>query len=121
MDVDGARGLVWRAAWTLEGAGSEHWKKRNDVEAELLSRSSEAFAEASEACVRCGDDCVQIHGGAGFVRDFLAEKIFRDAKQIALCAPTSITSYALFAAVALGTPLDPAVVLPTPDAQPIFV
>src|SRR5439155_14183250 len=98
-----------------------HWKQKNDENSELLARSSEAFAEASEVAVRCGDDCVQIHGGAGFVRDFLAEKIFRDAKQLALCAPTAITSDALFAAVALGAPLDTSIVLPTPDAQPIFV
>ena len=121
MDVDGARGLVWRAAWTLDGAGSEHWKKKHLGDTESLLRCAEAIAEAGEVAVRVGDAAVQIHGGAGFVRDFLAEKIFRDAKQIALCAPSATTSDQLFAALVLGAPLDPALVLPMPEIQPIFV
>jgi alkylation response protein AidB-like acyl-CoA dehydrogenase len=131
MDVDGVRGLVWRAAWTLDGAGSEHWKKKQlsharasggaGVDTEALLRCAEAIAEAGEVAVRVGDDAVQIHGGAGFVRDFLAEKIFRDAKQMALCASSSTTSDQLFAALVLGAPLDPAVVLPMPEIQPIFI
>lgn len=121
MDVDGARGLVWRAAWTLDGAGSEHWKKKHQGDAELLMRCAEAVAEATETAVRCGDDCIQVHGGAGFVRDFVAEKLFRDAKQIALCTSSATTSDQLFAALALGAPLDPAIVLPVPEIQPIFL
>ncbi|GAC1355097.1 MAG: acyl-CoA dehydrogenase family protein [Polyangiales bacterium] len=120
MDVDGARGLVWRAAWTLEGAGSVHWKKKHSLDVEVQLRCAEAIAEAGDVAVRCGDDAVQIHGGAGFVRDFLAEKLFRDAKQLALCAPSATTADQLFAAIELGAPLDAALVLPTPDLQPIF-
>ena len=32
--------------------------------------------------MRCGDDGVQLHGGAGFMRDFPVEKFMRDAKQL---------------------------------------
>ena len=35
---------------------------------------------ASEIAVRAADDCVQIHGGYGFVKDYPAEKYFRDVK-----------------------------------------
>ncbi len=121
MDVDGARGLVWRAAWTLDGAGSDHWKKKHKGDTELLLRCAESVAEATEVAVRCGDDCIQVHGGAGFVRDFIAEKLFRDAKQMALCTSSATTSDQLFAALALGAPLDPAIVLPVPEIQPVFI
>lgn len=112
IDVEGARGLVWRAAWTLDTRGGD------DVE--VLARCAEAAAEALEIVQQCGADAVQIHGGAGFVRDYIVEKYMRDAKQIALCAPTSTTCDQLFAALALGAPLDSALVLPVPDIQPIF-
>jgi len=112
MDVDGARGLLWRAAWTLDTKG--------DQDAEVLARCAEAVAEALEIVQQCGADAVQVHGGAGFVRDYIVEKYMRDAKQIALCAPSTTTSDQMFAALSLGTPLDPALVLPVPDVQPIF-
>ncbi len=112
IDVEGARGLVWRAAWTLDT------KSGDDVE--VLARCAEAAAEALEVAQQCGADAVQIHGGAGFVRDYIVEKYMRDSKQLALCGPTSTTSDQLFAALALGAPLDPALVLPVPDIQPIF-
>ncbi len=35
--------------------------------------------------MRCGDDGVQLHGGAGFMRDYPVEKLMRDAKQLGLC------------------------------------
>ncbi len=112
MDLDGARGLVWRAAWTLDVHGGD--------DALVLARCAEAGAEAAEVAQRCGSDAVQLHGGAGFVRDYLVEKYMRDSKQLALCAPSAATCDALSAALALGAPLDPALVLPVPDIQPIF-
>jgi alkylation response protein AidB-like acyl-CoA dehydrogenase len=115
MDVDGARGLVWRAAWRLDTQTGAK------AELELLASCAEAIAEATESAIRCGDDAVQIHGGAGFVRDYIVEKLWRDARQIALCASTPTTSDQLFAALALAAPLDPALVLPTPEIQPIFI
>lgn len=112
IDVDGARGLLWRAAWVLD--------TRPDDDAAVLRHCAEAAAEAFEAVQRGGSAAVQLHGGAGFVRDYVVEKYMRDAKQLALCAPSVATNDALFAALALGQPLDPSLVLPTPDVQPIF-
>lgn len=112
IDVEGARGLVWRAAWTLD-------KNGDDTEA----RCAEACAEALEVVQQTGADAVQIHGGAGFVRDYIVEKYMRDGKQMALCAPSVTTNDQLFAALTLlgsGAALDPALVLPVPDVQPIF-
>ena len=44
---------------------------------------------ASETAVRVADDCVQIHGGYGFVKDYPAEKYFRDVKLLTIGEGTS--------------------------------
>jgi alkylation response protein AidB-like acyl-CoA dehydrogenase len=42
--------------------------------------SSEAKLFAGEAAVFCAERAVQIHGGYGFIKDYRAEKFYRDAK-----------------------------------------
>lgn len=110
MDVDAARALVWRAAAAWDAG-----------EKDALLLSAQAIAFASEAAMRCGDDGVQLHGGAGFMRDYAVEKLMRDAKQIGLCGMTAEHADQLAAALALGVPLDPGLVLPTPETQNVFV
>jgi len=44
---------------------------------------------ASEACVRVAEEGVQIHGGYGFVKDYPAEKFFRDSKLCTIGEGTS--------------------------------
>jgi alkylation response protein AidB-like acyl-CoA dehydrogenase len=119
MDVDAGRGLVWRAAaaWDAYDAGAH-----DDLAAkECLLRSAHAIAFVHEAAMRCGDDGVQLHGGAGFMRDFPVEKFMRDAKQIGLCGMTAEHADQLAGAVALGVAIDPGLVLPTPETQNAFV
>ena len=70
--------------------------------------------------MRAGDDAVQLHGGAGFMRDVIVEKMMRDAKQMALSGATAEQMDQLAAAVAVGAELDPALVLPTPETQAVF-
>jgi alkylation response protein AidB-like acyl-CoA dehydrogenase len=111
MDLESARWLVWRAAAAWDG-------KLKDKQALLLT--AQAVAHALESCMRCADDCVSLHGGSGFIRDLVAEKLMRDAKQLALCCPTAEQMDQLASAIELGAPLDPAMVLPTPDMQAIF-
>ena len=111
MDVESSRWLVWKAAFAWDA-------KRPEKEA--MRASAQAAAFALEAAMRTGDDCVALHGGSGFIRDLIAEKLMRDAKQIALCCPTPEQLDQIAAALDLGAPLDPALVLPTPDAQAIF-
>jgi alkylation response protein AidB-like acyl-CoA dehydrogenase len=119
MDVDAGRGLVWRAAsaWDVYDAGDRNAKD----EKECLLRSAHAIAFVHEAAMRCGDDGVQLHGGAGFMRDFPVEKLMRDAKQIGLCGMTAEHADQLAGAVAIGAPIDPGLVLPTPETQNAFV
>ena len=51
--------------------------------------SSMAKLFASETAVKAADDCVQIHGGYGFVKDYPAEKYFRDVKLLTIGEGTS--------------------------------
>lgn len=111
MDVESARWLVWRAA---------HAWDAKLPEGEALLASAQAAASAFEAAMRVAEDCVGLHGGSGFIRDLVAEKLMRDAKQLALCGPTAEQLDQIAGAVDVGAPLDPALVLPTPDAQAIF-
>jgi alkylation response protein AidB-like acyl-CoA dehydrogenase len=71
--------------------------------------------------MRASDDAVQLHGGAGFMRDVIVEKMMRDAKQMALVGLTAEHADQLAAAVEIDAPLDPALVLPTPETQAVFI
>ena len=51
--------------------------------------SSMAKLYASEVAVRAAEECVQIHGGYGFVKDYPAEKYFRDVKLVTIGEGTS--------------------------------
>ncbi len=111
MDVESSRWLLWKAA---------HAWDAKIPEKEALLASAQAAAHALETCMRTTDDCVGLHGGSGFIRDLIAEKLMRDAKQLALCCPTAEQLDQVAAALDLGVALDPALVLPTPDTQAIF-
>ena len=75
--VEAARLLTYRAAY-LKQQG-----RRTTLE------SSMAKLYASEVAVRVADECVQIHGGYGFVKDYPAEKYFRDVKLTTIGEGTS--------------------------------
>jgi butyryl-CoA dehydrogenase len=67
-ELDAARLLAWRAAW-LKDRGERY-----------TQAASMAKLYASEAANRAATHCVQIHGGYGYIREFAAERHFRDAK-----------------------------------------
>jgi alkylation response protein AidB-like acyl-CoA dehydrogenase len=75
--IEAARLLTYRAAY-LKDSGA-----RTTLE------SSMAKLYASEIAVKAADDCVQIHGGYGFVKDYPAEKYFRDVKLTTIGEGTS--------------------------------
>jgi alkylation response protein AidB-like acyl-CoA dehydrogenase len=75
--IEAARLLTYRAA-CLKDRGA-----RTTLE------SSMAKLYASEIAVRAAEDCVQIHGGYGFVKDYPAEKYFRDVKLTTIGEGTS--------------------------------
>jgi alkylation response protein AidB-like acyl-CoA dehydrogenase len=75
--IEAARLLTYRAAW-LKDRGQRTTRE-----------SSIAKLFSSEMAVRAADDCVQIHGGYGFVKDYPAEKFFRDVKLTTIGEGTS--------------------------------
>ena len=75
--VEAARLLTYRAAW-LKDQGRR-----------MTLESSMAKLFASEIAVRASEDAVQIHGGYGFVKDYPAEKFFRDVKLTTIGEGTS--------------------------------
>jgi hypothetical protein len=75
--IEASRLLTYRAAYLKDRGG------RTTLE------SSMAKLYASETAVRVADDCVQIHGGYGFVKDYPAEKYFRDVKLTTIGEGTS--------------------------------
>ena len=131
IDVEAARTLVWKAAsswdafdrarWNLPPLGDPAKNAPTPDERACLLATARAVATTHEAAMRCGDDGVQLHGGAGFMRDYPVEKLMRDAKQIGLCTLTAEHADQLAAACTLGLPIDPALVLPTAESQNAFV
>ncbi len=67
-EIDAARLLTWRAAWMKDR------KMRHSKE------SSMAKLYASEAAMRAAGKGIQIHGGYGYIKEYPAERHFRDAK-----------------------------------------
>ena len=77
--IEAARLLTYRAAYL----------KDRDRQARTTLESSMAKLYASEIAVRAAEDCVQIHGGYGFVKDYPAEKFLRDVKLTTIGEGTS--------------------------------
>jgi alkylation response protein AidB-like acyl-CoA dehydrogenase len=77
MKIDAARLLTYRAA-AMKDEG-----QRTTLEAAMAKLYS------SEIAVRVAEDGVQIHGGYGFVKDYAAEKYFRDVKLTTIGEGTS--------------------------------
>jgi alkylation response protein AidB-like acyl-CoA dehydrogenase len=76
--IHAAQLLTYRAAWMRD----------RKVERTSLA-SSIAKLYSSEIAVRVAEECVQIHGGYGFVKDYPAEKFFRDVKLCTIGEGTS--------------------------------
>jgi alkylation response protein AidB-like acyl-CoA dehydrogenase len=76
--IEAARLMTYRAAW-LKDRG----------QARTTREASMAKLFASEIAVRAAEDCVQIHGGYGFTKDYPAEKYFRDVKLMTIGEGTS--------------------------------
>jgi alkylation response protein AidB-like acyl-CoA dehydrogenase len=89
--IAAARLLTYRAAWMRDQQAD-----RTSIE------SSMAKLYASEAAVRAADECVQIHGGYGFVKDYPAEKYFRDVKLCTIGEGTSEIQRLVIARQLLG-------------------
>ena len=90
-DVEAARLLVYQAAWLAD---------QKDLR--FTRESSMAKYFAGEVAVRVADECVQIHGGYGFIKDYPAEKYYRDAKLCTIGEGTSEIQKLVIARQLLG-------------------
>jgi alkylation response protein AidB-like acyl-CoA dehydrogenase len=75
--IEAARLLTYRVAYL----------KDRGVRTTLESAMAKLYS--SEIAVKAADDCVQIHGGYGFIKDYPAEKFFRDVKLTTIGEGTS--------------------------------
>ncbi len=76
-EIDAARLLTMRSA-SMKDAGMK-----------TTLESSMAKLYASEVAVKCANEGVQIHGGYGFIKDYPAEKFYRDVKLCTIGEGTS--------------------------------
>jgi acyl-CoA dehydrogenase len=54
--------------------------RRADAGENILRKAAAAKVFSSEMCGRVVDRCVQVHGGAGYLAEYEAERFFRDAR-----------------------------------------
>src|SRR6185436_1049885 len=66
--LDASRLLVQKAAWM------------RDRGERCSQQAAEAKLFASQTANFCADECLQIHGGAGYTDHFQVERLFRDAR-----------------------------------------
>jgi alkylation response protein AidB-like acyl-CoA dehydrogenase len=76
-EIDAARLLTMRSAWL----------KDNHMKTTLESSMAKLYT--SEVAVRVANEGVQIHGGYGFIKDYPAEKFYRDVKLCTIGEGTS--------------------------------
>lgn len=77
MNIETSRMLTYRAAH-LRDSGQPY-----------AFAASQAKLFASETAVRCSEEGVQIHGGYGYIKEFPAEKYYRDSKLLTIGEGTS--------------------------------
>ena len=68
MSIETARLLIHKAAWA----------KQNGLDYSHLASMAKVYA--SETAMKASTDCVQIHGGYGYIRESGVERLMRDAK-----------------------------------------
>ena len=95
--IEAARLLTYRAAWLADRAIAS-----GNSDARITRESSMAKLYAGEAAVRVANEAVQIHGGYGFIKDYPAEKFYRDVKLCTIGEGTSEIQRLVIARQLLG-------------------
>ncbi len=95
--IDAARLLTYRAAWLADQAIAS-----GTADARITRESSMAKLYAGEVAVRVANEAVQIHGGYGFIKDYPAEKYYRDVKLCTIGEGTSEIQRMVIARQLLG-------------------
>jgi alkylation response protein AidB-like acyl-CoA dehydrogenase len=95
--IDAARMLTYRAAWLADRALAS-----GGDAARFSKESSMAKLFTGEVAVRVANEAVQIHGGYGFIKDYPAEKFYRDVKLCTIGEGTSEIQRMVIARQLLG-------------------
>jgi alkylation response protein AidB-like acyl-CoA dehydrogenase len=96
-EIEAARLLTYQAAWLADRALA------SGADAIRFTReSSMAKLYAGEVAVRVANEAVQIHGGYGFIKDYPAEKYYRDVKLCTIGEGTSEIQRLVIARQLLG-------------------
>jgi hypothetical protein len=82
-EISAAQMLVYHAAWLADKSSA------NGGGIRFTRESSMAKLYASEAAVRVANEAVQVFGGYGFIKDYPAEKFYRDVKLCTIGEGTS--------------------------------
>ncbi len=96
--IEAARLLTYRAAWLADRPIAEGSADQSRITRE----SSMAKLYAGEVAVRVANEAVQIHGGYGFIKDYPAEKYYRDVKLCTIGEGTSEIQRMVIARQLLG-------------------
>ncbi len=83
-EIAAARLLTYRAAWLADRSRAE-----GDRPQQYTSESAMAKLFAGETAVRVANEAVQVLGGYGFIKDYPAEKYYRDVKLATIGEGTS--------------------------------
>jgi acyl-CoA dehydrogenase len=88
--TEAVRQMTYKSAWAVD----------NDENLTTLASMAKEFA--SRVAVDAANECVQIHGGSGYVNDFDAERLYRDAKITQIYEGTSEIQKNIIARELLG-------------------
>ncbi len=82
--TDGARSLLYETARYVDLSASSRAASRvADILTPLVKLSASEFAN------RCAYDCIQVHGGSGFMKEYACERLYRDARILSIYEGTS--------------------------------
>ncbi len=95
--IEAARLLTYRAAWLADRAASSPPGSMR-----ITREASMAKLYAGEVAVRVANEAVQVHGGYGFIKDYPAEKFYRDVKLCTIGEGTSEIQRLVIARQLLG-------------------
>ncbi|HLW42977.1 MAG TPA: acyl-CoA dehydrogenase family protein [Candidatus Acidoferrales bacterium] len=96
-EIEAARLLVWQSAYLADKS-----RAQGGEGVRFTRESSMAKLFASEVAVRVANEAVQVFGGYGFVKDYPAEKYYRDVKLCTIGEGTSEIQRLVIARQLLG-------------------
>jgi alkylation response protein AidB-like acyl-CoA dehydrogenase len=95
-EIEAARLLTYQAAWLADRSIATNGNIR------FTRESSMAKLYAGEVAVRVANEAVQVFGGYGFIKDYPAEKFYRDVKLCTIGEGTSEIQRLVIARQLLG-------------------